>query len=1032
VGQEVGGCDGVESFRNEGDASRNVRRKTASTKRKLSKAPFSRPQSTQKPLDRPNLRIASWNIKRGLFTKEEEIKELAKNESIDLLALLEVDLKDIDDKKPPQVEGFATILPLRRASDSKIRLLVLVREDLQKKVKTREDLMSGYFPSIWLEIETKCRKPLLVCFVYREWRPLEDKTIEAQLQALDILVQQISKAEESGAQLLIMGDMNLHQDEWDFNDYPLAVLADKIKDCLVTSGLEVMNVGKTYFADHKSRNGKYVESALDHIYTSESGNIKWKKLQNSASDHLPIFVEMINKQTKRCNKDQLITKRIFKHFDPALFSLDLSFEGWGLLVDQDDVDDKVELMEQFTTTVLNKHAPEKTFKPHSNYVPGLSVDTLSLMRKRDQARGKVRKCAGEEKALAQEEYKYLRNRCVQAVRRDAKQNVLHRFNGAKTSKDVWKATKSTLNPPKKEETELCVSGKTIDEPTKVAEAFNDFFLEKVDLLVKGIDQQNVKDPLTGMEVLQGQKDKFQLRTVSEQTVRKILLKMKAKASAGPDDISSTVIKAAYEVLVVPLTHIINASIVSGKFPSRWKHAKVVPLHKSGDKKNLKNYRPVSNLCVFSKILETVVHDQIANFCQENNVLPQEQHGFSRGKSTLTALVSMTDHWTTQVDSGKNVGVVLFDLSAAFDTLDRQILTKKLHRLGFGRNSITWLSSYLQGRFQNVTVDGKMSKEREVTVGVPQGSVLSPLLFNLYVSDMAKQIDGAKIHSYADDTTMTVSSDSMQTLVQHLEDQSRDVLSYMASNGLVANPSKTGLLIFRNQKEKKHPEVTIMCGDSTIKESKTEKVLGVKLSSSFKWTEQEKAVTNALRHKVFMLKRLASKLPQDCLIKVLDGLVMSAVRYCLPLWRPAGMNKNLSNCPIQVQLNNAIRVALGIKRTDKVSVRDLHELAGCQTLDQMTVEATAALSWKILKGQCEGLKTFYEQTTINSSTVTVNTRSMNRCDLRSAARTVISQNTFRHSSTLLWNKLPNSVRSLGHVNVPKGQIREFVVNQQLLK
>jgi retron-type reverse transcriptase len=258
-------------------------------------------------------------------------------------------------------------------------------------------------------------------------------------------------------------------------------------------------------------------------------------------------------------------------------------------------------------------------------------------------------------------------------------------------------------------------------------------------------------------------------------------------------------------------------------------------------------------------------------------IPKSQHGFQVGKSTLTATISMFDQWQQAMEREQSTGVLIFDLSAAFDTLDHKILSRKLSSLDFSDQSIMWIDSFMEKRVQHVQVGRTLSSARHIGVGVPQGSCLSPLLFLLYISDIENWIQSASVHGYADDTTLTMSSQDMTPLLEGLEAEAGRVLQYMAVNKLVANPKKTKFLLIRGKKHKKWPQSSINIGNDLVKESSSENILGVTVNNKLKWDEQHSNIVNKLRYKVSMLRRLTFHLPGWVLVKLLDGLVFSAAR-----------------------------------------------------------------------------------------------------------------------------------------------------------
>ena len=255
-------------------------------------------------------------------------------------------------------------------------------------------------------------------------------------------------------------------------------------------------------------------------------------------------------------------------------------------------------------------------------------------------------------------------------------------------------------------------------------------------MTEGIKKDPKSDPFSRLkEKLHGSRSIFKLKTVNENKVLKLLKSLKPKNSYGFDGITSEILKLSAEVLVVPLTHIINSSIVTGKYPTQWKIAKVIPLHKKGDKKTMKNYRPVALLSVAGMILEKVVAIQIEEYFEKNELLGKFQFGFRRNKSTITELITLLDTILDAKEKKKEILVLLYDLSSAFDTVSHEILLKKLQIYGFCKSSIKWLMSYLDNRKQIVEISGKMSTDQDITIGTPQGSRLSALLFIILMADM---------------------------------------------------------------------------------------------------------------------------------------------------------------------------------------------------------------------------------------------------------------------------------------------------------
>ena len=254
-------------------------------------------------------------------------------------------------------------------------------------------------------------------------------------------------------------------------------------------------------------------------------------------------------------------------------------------------------------------------------------------------------------------------------------------------------------------------------------------------------------------------------------------------------------KLAKDILVVPLTHIINKSLLSGTFPSSWKVGRVTPVWKKGPRDDWNNYRPISCLSIPAKILEACAKSQIADFFERNNLFGTGQHGFRPHRSTTSALVAMTSAWTDAVDRNHNAGALAFDLSSAFDTVDVNILCSKLAIYGFDTVSLSWIRSYLTNRHQFVQVGNIRSKTLKVNTGCPQGSVLSPILFIILTADIEDWVQHSELSSYADDITATATGLTPTDVIVKLQKSAHTILSFFASNGLVVNTNKTVFLFF---------------------------------------------------------------------------------------------------------------------------------------------------------------------------------------------------------------------------------------------
>ena len=325
---------------------------------------------------------------------------------------------------------------------------------------------------------------------------------------------------------------------------------------------------------------------------------------------------------------------------------------------------------------------------------------------------------------------------------------------------------------------------------------------------------------------------FSLKPVHPETVLKILSNLRGTSSCGTDEIEANVLKLIKTEITPVLTHIINLSISSQTFPQTWKLAKVIPLHKKKEVLLAKNYRPVSLLPVLSKVLERCIFLQITDYLEDNHLLHPSHHGFRAQHSTASALIQMFDTWIEAYEENEVSAVIMLDMSAAFDVVDHDILIGKMELYGFEEQALNWIKSYLSKRSQSVHIEGFLSDPLPLECGVPQGSILGPLLYILYTNDLPEVVHhhqpqqdhhqehqegfyNTHCHScgglclYADDSTFTLSNSDVGKLNEEIDDKYKLIADYMTRNKLILNSDKTHLLIMTsNRKHQIHQDFGI--------------------------------------------------------------------------------------------------------------------------------------------------------------------------------------------------------------------------------
>ena len=345
--------------------------------------------------------------------------------------------------------------------------------------------------------------------------------------------------------------------------------------------------------------------------------------------------------------------------------------------------------------------------------------------------------------------------------------------------------------------------------------------------------------------------------VSVETVSDVLKSLNPAKATGSDDIPPCLMKSCRLTIAGPLTVVINQSLRSGVFPDMYKHAHVCPLFKSGDKAYAANYRTISLLPIAAKVLEKVVHKQVTDFFKHNPdhpAIPREQFAYRPNHSCEDALTLCIDKWNRAVDSGQQCGVVFADMSKAFDRVKHSLLTKELAEVGLGGTVLHWFSDYLSRRSQRVVFNDVKGSIRSCTRGVPQGSVLGPLLFSIYIRHVPSIFTHSVPQLYADDIAFYIIGRHIPAIMQQLQADLSALALHLDERGLVLNPTKTQFLLLRRPNTPGiDEEAYLTCKGSTIIPASTVKYLGILIDEHLTFRPQVKRVCSAVFGKLAAFK-----------------------------------------------------------------------------------------------------------------------------------------------------------------------------------
>ena len=616
-------------------------------------------------------------------------------------------------------------------------------------------------------------------------------------------------------------------------------------------------------------------------------------LVDKLSDHFAYFLIFNHLEILVTKKKDLVESRSFKQIDCERFREELGLKG---LINTNEIPiskSANEIYEDFSEKfdiLLNKHFPvtkRKFCKYKDKKNKWITDGILRSLKYRDNLLKRSKKLTGRRKKVLDTQlknYSKILNRCTKNAKKLYYNRIFQTYKN--NIRKTWEHINAILG--KSCNTEYPeffsdASGNKITDFKLIADSLNDYFSSIGQSLAEEIDTGGL-DPLNYLEQNTNAPE-FSFHCVSEKEISGVINNLKSKKSSGVDGVSSHLLKFINKEITPILTFLINTCILNGAFPDKLKIAKVVALHKKGDKSIFSNYRPISLLPCFSKIFERILHNQIYSFFETNQLFSPTQFGFRKKHSTDFAAITLMEKLMTRLDKGIHSYVIFMDLSKAFDTIDHGTLIRKLAKYNFSTIALKMITSYLMNRYQYVHYRGSNSSLRPLNTGVPQGSILGPLLFLVYINDLNKASSLFETLTYADDSTLIYSpTERLKTeeLALIINDELKKFNSWFRSNKLSLNISKTNYVIFHATK-KTVLNVDLNLNGVRIERVKSFKFLGLLINENINWNDHIKSISIKISRAVGILNKLKFYLPQTILLTLYFALIHSHFNNHLLLW-----------------------------------------------------------------------------------------------------------------------------------------------------
>ena len=375
--------------------------------------------------------------------------------------------------------------------------------------------------------------------------------------------------------------------------------------------------------------------------------------------------------------------------------------------------------------------------------------------------------------------------------------------------------------------------------------------------------------------------------VTENDIMKAINELSPSSAAGPDGFPAILLKQCKEELAIPLCQLWKLSLEKGIVPIELKKSTITPIYKGGNKSLAANYRPVALTSHVIKIFEKVIRNHIVDYMDEHNFFNTNQHGFRSGRSCLSQLLEQHDNILSLLDKETNVDVVYLDFSKAFDKVDHSIVLNKFKKLGITVKIYNWIESFLRDRQQNVVVNGVKSNHQKVISGVPQGSVLRPLIFLILIGDIDENIIHCLVKSFADDTRATKSIKSAED-VKILQQELQILYQWTVSNNMKLNDTKFELLRYGSNTEIKNESYYTSPSGNKIEAKDFVKDFGVLMSNDCLFKEQIESVIEKAKNLISWILRTFNSRSIHTMITLYKSLVIPILEYCSVLWSPGAV------------------------------------------------------------------------------------------------------------------------------------------------
>ena len=892
----------------------------------------------------------------------------------DIITISETWLNPGIEDKDISLPNFYPPVRLDRNGDPHGGVAIYVRNSLQ--CKPRPDLQVPLLEAVWIETKLD-QTPLLVGSFYRP--------PNANVNYWQLLTESIRKANNDFKRFIILGDFNT-----DWLNNPSKHLTDT---------LNLYNLHQLVRLPTRITNTS--SSCIDLIITQSPDIIKKTDVAPPfCSDHSTPYV-YVNQESKR---NTSFERMIFNYdkLDKEKFIALLNDVDWNNILTNSPIDESCNLLTTILMETAKKCMPSKIVKIRPRDASWMNIDTRRMLKKRNE----IHKEAKRTNTQANwHRFRQYRNLVIESIK-TRKKDYFEELNELVCrpdkfgTKQWWKLVNTFLNKKGMHTEEIppiLHNGILYYTNKEKADIFNSHFVQ----------QSTLDNPDSALPQINFSNNEIQMIHITAREVKEEISKLNLNKATGPDKIHNRLLLAANDIISTPLSEFFNRCLTLGKFPDSWKLANVTPIYKKGNKDECSNYRPISLLSCVGKLFERCVHKHVYSFIINNNILTPAQSGFRTGDSTINQLLSIYNNLCINYDQSVTTQSIFFDISKAFDRVWHRGLIHKLNSIGIRGQLLVWFTNYLADRKQVVVIGGESSNARYVPAGVPQGSVLGPLLFLIYINDIVCNIDSV-MKLFADDTSLSYTHSNPTYRAIILNSDLIKIDEWSKTWKVTFNDSKTELM---NLHRDNLPIVDLYFSQTLLEESPHHKHLGIILQNNCKWNEHVNYIIKKVMPLLNCLKSLKFSLLRKPLEIMYKSFILPIFDYADIVWDncTAGESQQLENLHLE-----ALRTITGLVKG--TSHEKIYNESGFCSLKQRRERHKLIMYHKLVHQPSPQYLTEILPPLVTETNPYHRRRPLERSIPRH--RTEIYRTSFFPSTSHLWNSLPERIQQTTSISAFK--------------